>query len=121
MRATARLCAICGTVLSVAGAIDQPRLTKDLVDDGWEWWRRVDHDTGTGDVFLGPVQSDDEIALRGLRAPLASRSLVEPPVQGFEIDVEDKDLIEQIDEPREVARAAAEEGGGLVLFGHQCL
>ena len=106
---------------AVAIAVDQPRKTKDLVDDVCERWRRIDPDAGPGDVFLGPVQSDDEIALRWLRAPLVSRSLVEPPVQGFEIDVEDKDLVEQIDEPQEVARAAAEEGDRLVLFGHQGL
>ena len=94
-------------------------MTNDLVDDLCERWRRIDDDSDTGDVFLGPVQSEDEIALRRLRAPLVSRSLVEPPVQGVDIDIEDEDLVEQIDEPREVAGAAAEERDGLVPFGHQ--
>ena len=49
------------------------------------------------------------------------RSRVEPPVQGFEIDVEDEDLIEQVDELREVARAATEEGDALAMVGDQGL
>ena len=40
-------------------------------------------------------------------------------MQGVEIDVKDEDLVEQIEKLREVARAAAEEGDGLVLIGHQ--
>ena len=67
------------------------------------------------------MQSHDEIAYRLLRAPLVVRALVEPPVQGVEIDVEDEDLIEQVDELREVARAATEEGDALAMVGDQGL
>jgi len=42
-------------------------MTKDLVDDVCERWRRSDHDAGPGDVFLGPVRSHDELAFRWLR------------------------------------------------------
>ena len=94
---------------------------EDLVDDVRDGKRRINHDAGSGDVFLGPVQTDDEIALRWLRAPLVSRALVEPRLQGAKIDVEDEDFVKQVNELREVARAAAEERSGLVLFSHQGL
>ena len=66
------------------------RMTKDFVHDVCNRWGRIDHGARARDVFLGPMQSHDEIAYRLLRAPLVVRSLVEPPVQGVEIDVEAK-------------------------------
>ena len=65
-------------------------MTKDFVHDVCNRWGRIDHGARARDVFLGPMQSHDEIAYRLLRAPLVVRSLVEPPVQGVEIDVEAK-------------------------------
>ncbi len=41
----------------------------------------------------------------------------EPAVQRLEVDLEDEDRVEQLDEPRGVAGAAAEEGDRLVPFG----
>src|SRR6478672_2551487 len=105
-----------GTSLGVLPAsVRQPRMTKDLADHVRERSRRVDHHSGTWDVFLCPVESDDEVTLGWFRSPLVLRALVEPPVQGFEINVEDEHLVELINELREVARASAEERDGLLM------
>lgn len=103
----------------VSASAGQPHPTKDLADHVRERSRRVDHHPGTWDIFLGPVESDNEVTLGWFRPPLVLRALVEPPVQGFEINVEDEDPVEQIDELREVARASAEERDGLLMICHQ--
>ena len=54
------------------------------------------------------MQSLDELPLRGSSAPLVVSSLVEPPVQGVTVDLEDEDAVEQVDDVREVPRASAE-------------
>jgi len=94
-------------------------MTKDLADHVRERSRRVDHHAGIWDVSLGAVESDDEVTLGWFRSPLVLRALVEPPVQGVAINVEDEHLVEQIDELREVARASAEERDGFLMVCHQ--
>jgi hypothetical protein len=113
----ARSCRVEGfwTSLGLAATITrQTHKTEDLTNYVSDWSCRVDQDSPIWDVFLGPVESDDEITLGWLRPPLVLRALVEPPTQGFEINVADEHLIEQIDELREVARASAEERDGLL-------
>ena len=86
--------------LGVADAEVRPLdMTKDLVDHLRERPRRVDHHSAVRDVLLGPVQPDDEVALGRFRAPFVVRALVEPPMQGLEIDVENEDLVEKLREP----------------------
>ena len=58
------------------------------------------------------MQSHDEISFRLLCAPLVFRSLIESLFQCLEIDLQDEDAVEQVYKPREVPRAAAEEGKG---------
>ena len=59
------------------------------------------------------------LALRGPRTPLVTGPLVEPAEQGVQVDLEHEDVVEQVDEVREVAGAAAEEGHGRTVVGDQ--
>lgn len=68
-------------------------MTKDRVDDLSQRRSRIDHHARPGDVLLGLVESDDQLPLGWVRAPLVVRTLVQPPVQRVEIDVEDEDLV----------------------------
>ena len=61
-----------GVVPAIAG---QPHLTKDRADHIRERSRRVDHHPSTWDVFLGPVESDNEVPLGWLRPPLVLRGV----------------------------------------------
>jgi len=74
---------------------------EDLVDDARDRNRGVDVDP-VRDALSRPVQPHDELALRGPRAPLSLRSLVEPTLQRGEVDVEDEDAVEQADEVPDV-------------------
>lgn len=94
-------------------------MSEDLADHVGERSRRVDHHAASWDVFLCSVESDDELTLGWFRSPLILRALVESLMQGFEINVEDEHLVEQIDELRGVARASAEERHGLLMVCDQ--
>src|SRR6478735_3127615 len=84
--------------------------TKNLVDDLLDRCRRVDDNSVLGDVGFCLMPSHDEFAIRRLSAaPLIVGSLVEPPIQGVEVDVEDEDAVEELDECREVPGTTAEE------------
>ena len=84
--------------------------TKNLVDDLLDRCRRVDDNSVLGDVGFCLMPSHDEFAIRRLSAaPLIVGSLVEPAIQGVEVDVEDEDAVEELDECREVPGTTAEE------------
>ncbi len=93
------------------------RVTEDLVDDVRERAGCVDHHARRWDVFLRPVEPDDEVALGRLGAPLVQWSLIQTFMQRVDVDVEDEDLIEQIEELMKVAGPTAEEGGALPSVG----
>jgi hypothetical protein len=92
-------------------------MAEDVVDDLHERAGRVDHHACGWEVFLRPVESEDEVALGGPGAPLVPRALLEPSVEGVRVDVEDEDLVEDIEDHVEVAGATAEEGCALLSIG----
>src|SRR5215216_5886823 len=67
------------------------------------------------------VRCNRTISSRSVRPPppLISRSLVKPPIQCVKVDLENKDVVKQIDEFREVPRTTAEECYRLILVGDQ--
>jgi hypothetical protein len=80
----------------------------------------VDDNAVLRDVVFRLMPSHDEFASRRLSAtPLVVRSLVKPPMQRGKVDFEDKDVVEQIDEFREVPRATAKERGRFIPVGDE--
>ena len=97
-------------------------MAKDLVDDLLERCGGVDDDAVRRDALLRLMPTHDASAFRRYAAaPLLVRPLVEPPMQRGKVDLEDEDGIEQTDELREVARAAAEERRRLARVGDKGL
>lgn len=93
----------------IPGIRNLPALFQNFIDDVCDRSSGVDHDTNPGDVFFRRVQSRSELPFAGFPTPLIFRSRGEPSDQGFQIDFEDKNPVEQMNEAREVPGAAAEE------------
>src|SRR5665647_1373628 len=72
--------------------------TKDLVDYVRDGRGGVDHDTVLRNVLSRLMQSRNELPFRLPSAPFIFRSLVKPPVQGVEVDLEDENAVKQLDE-----------------------
>ena len=68
------------------------------------------------------MQSRDDFPSHWLSAtPLGVRSLVKPPMQCVNVDVKNKDAIEEIYELRKIPRATTEERHCFILVGYQGL
>lgn len=92
-------------------------MPEDVVDDVSERTGCVDHYARRRDVFPRVMETNDEVALRRLGAPVVRRALIKPVMECVAVDVEDEDFIEHVEELVEVAGAPAEEGGALVAVG----
>jgi len=92
---------------------------KDLVDYVRDRRICVDHDTVLRNVFSRLMQSRNELPFRFPPAPLIFRSLVKPPVQGVEVDLEDENAVKQLNEVCKVPRTPAEECYRRIIAGDQ--
>ena len=84
-------------------------ISKILIHDAFNRRGGVDDDTTFRHIFFRCVQSPDELPFGRSSAPLGFRSLGKPSGQCVDIDLENKNPIEQIDEAGEIPGAAAEE------------
>ena len=82
---------------------------QNLIHDAFNRRSGIDYDTTLRDIFFRCVQSPNEAPFGRSSAPLSFRPLGKPSGQCVQIDLENKNPIEQIDEAREIPGAAAEE------------
>ncbi|RYC07245.1 hypothetical protein EUA94_15275 [Nocardioides zhouii] len=95
------------------------RQPQDLVDDVGQRTGGVDRRAGGGEVLAGRVHPEHQLALLGPGAELVQGACVEPLEQRVAVDLEEKDLVEEVDEGGVVARASTEERDGLAPVGGQ--
>lgn len=93
-------------------------MTKDFIDDDRDRCSGVDGDAVVGQALSCLMQLGDEFPFRWSSAPVVGvgeHAFVNPPVQGFEVDLKDENAVEQMDELGGVSSPAAEEGHRLIL------
>ena len=79
-------------------------VAKDLINNLRDWGCGVDRNTVLRKVFFRLVQSPHEFPLRRLSAtPLRVRALVKSPIQCIEVDLKNKDGVEEIYKLSEVS------------------
>jgi hypothetical protein len=91
---------------------------QDLVDNMREWSGCVDGDAPSRNVRLRAMQPEYEVPFRlpALPSPLVVPPVVEPASQGFGVDLEHEDAVEQVNELREVSRSTTQERHRLALI-----
>ena len=91
------------------GICDPAALFQNLIHDVFNRRSGVDYDSTLRDIFFRCVQLPDELPFGRSSAPLSFRPLGKPSGQRVKIDLENKNPVEQINEAREIPRAATEE------------
>ncbi len=86
---------------------DHARRPKDVIDNARERLGGIDENAARC-LFPSSVQAKDEFAFSRSCAPLAVRSLVQPPDERVYTDIQDEHAVKEVDEGREVPRASAE-------------
>ena len=95
-------------------------LTKDLVNDEREGWGGVDDDAVFRNVCFRVMQSHSEFPFLWFSAKISwvyCHSLINPPVHGVQVDIQNKHGVKQRDEFCKIPRAAAEKCDPLLLVG----
>jgi hypothetical protein len=95
-------------------------LTNDVVNNTFDRLGGIDENAFRR-LLPGLMQTNDESAFSGSRAPLIIRSLVQPLDQCVYVDVKDEHTVEQVNERRKVPRTPAEEGHRFVAVSDQGL
>ncbi|MFK4296159.1 hypothetical protein ABH924_001296 [Arthrobacter sp. GAS37] len=91
---------------------------QDLVDNVRERSGGVDGDATSRNVRLRAMQPEYEVPFRlpARSSPFVLPPVVEPASEGFGVDLEHEDAVEQVNELREVSRSPTEERHRLALI-----
>ena len=105
-------------------AVDLVALFQNLIHDAFNRRSGIDYDTTLRDIFFRCIQSRNEFAFLWFSAEVSwvqCHSLINPPVHGVQVDLQDKHAVKQVDEFGKIPRATTEKGGRLLLVGDEGL